>query len=437
MDILLIGNGAREHCIAETFLRSKHGVKLHAYMKANNPGIASLAASVEIGTYDAVENIVEFAEKGKVEFAFIGLEEPLRHGASDALWKTGVPCIGPKQILAQLETSKSFTRNILSKYKIEGNPLYRSFTKKDMGEAKDWVTKVGKFVVKADGLAGGKGVCVQDDHFLTPDEGLEIAEDVLKEHPAVVIEEKLEGEEFSLQCLTDGKTVIPTPAAQDHKRAFEGDKGPNTGGMGSYSCENHLLPFLEQKDIDDAVAITKKVAAALHKETGEHYIGVMYGGFMKTAGGVRLIEYNARFGDPETMNVLPILKTDFVDVCKAMVAQKLHAVKVDFEPKATVCKYIVPEGYPNNPMKGEKIEVDAKMDARLYYASVDKRQDGVYMTSSRAVAVVGIADVLHEAERIAEEGCSHIKGKVFHRRDVGTQALIEKRVKHMQSLLSR
>ncbi len=435
MNILVIGNGAREQCIAEAFLKSKHTPKLYAYMKANNPGIFALAEGIEFGSYSASRQIADFAKKIKADLVFVGMEEPLMYGISDMLSQEGIPCIGPKKVLAQLETSKSFTRGILEKYHIEGNPLFRSFTKETFKDAKSWIGKVGKFVVKADGLAGGKGVLVQDDHFITAEEGLKKAEEMLHHHAAVVLEEKLEGEEFSLQCLTDGKTVVPTPAVQDHKRAYEGDKGPNTGGMGSYSCENHLLPFLTQKDVDDAVAITKKVADALHKETGEYYIGVMYGGFMKTAKGVRLIEYNARFGDPETMNVLPILLSDFVDVCLAMAAQKLHTIRVEFEHKATVCKYLCPEGYPHDPLKGEKISVDENADARFYYASVDKKDDGIYMTSSRAVAVVGIAEVLHEAERIAEEGCSHVKGRVFHRRDVGTQALIQKRVVHMNALL--
>lgn len=435
MNILVIGNGAREQCIIETFLKSTHKPKVFAYMKSNNPGILALAEGIEFGSYSSARQITDFAQKIKADLVFVGMEEPLVHGVSDMLWNEKIPCIGPKKVLAQLETSKSFTRNILEKYHIEGNPLFKSFTKETFKDAKKWVSKVGKFVVKADGLAGGKGVLVQDDHFKTAQEGLTIAEEMLHHHSAVVLEEKFEGEEFSLQCLTDGITVVPTPAAQDHKRAFEGDVGPNTGGMGSYSCENHLLPFLEQKDIDEAVKITEKVAHALHKETGEYYVGVMYGGFMKTAKGVRLIEYNARFGDPETMNILPILKSDFVDVCMAMAKRTLKTGKIEFENKATVVKYIVPEGYPQNPVKGEKIIVSEDSSAQFYYASVEKKEDGIYMTSSRAIAVVGIAQVLHEAERIAEVGCSHVMGKVYHRRDVGTQTLVQKRVDHMLALL--
>jgi len=155
---------------------------------------------------------------------------------------------------------------------------------------------------------------VQGDHFQTKDEAIELCRKILEEHPSVMVEEKFEGEEFSLQCLCDGVTVVATPPVQDHKRRFAGDRGPNTGGMGSYSLEDHSLPFLRKEDIAQGLAITRRVAEAIHKETGEYYKGVMYGGFIVTREGVRLLEYNARFGDPEAMNILPLLKTDFVDI---------------------------------------------------------------------------------------------------------------------------
>ena len=354
---------------------------------------------------------------------------------ADALAKEGIPCIGPKRILAQLETSKSFTRSLLDTYKIPGNPLFASFTRESIANADAFVRDIRQFVVKPDGLTGGKGVWVQGDHFRTKEEGIAYARECLQDHPRVIIEEKLEGEEFSLQCLTDGETVVAMPAVQDHKRAFEDDKGPNTGGMGSYSCPDHLLPFLTRKDVEEGLEITKKVCRALYEEAGDPYIGVMYGGFMKTKKGVRLIEYNARFGDPETMNILPILKTDFVDICRAMIDSKLETVGIEFAKKATVCKYIVPEGYPSNPAKGGKIEVDESADAYFYYAAVEGKEDGIHMSPSRAVGVVGIADTLEEAERIAEDGCSRVKGKVYHRRDIGTRQLIQKRIDHMDSIM--
>ena len=247
--ILLIGNGAREHCIAET-MRKNTEVILFSYLKAKNPGIVSLSKEFELGNYDDLNKIKDFARKIKPDFAFIGPEGPLSQGVADSLKEIGIPAIGPSKNLARLETSKSFTRNLIKKYKIEGNPEFRIFTKQNIGDAKKFLDGLGKCVIKPDGLTGGKGVKVQGDHFSTKKEALQYCKEVLQTHPSVVVEEKFQGEEFSLQCLTDGKTVIATPPVQDHKRAFADDIGPNTGGMGSYSCENHLLPFLEKKDVE-------------------------------------------------------------------------------------------------------------------------------------------------------------------------------------------
>lgn len=437
MKILLIGNGAREHAIAEAFKRNKNA-KLFSYLKSKNPGIVSLSDGFETGNYGDLEKIKSYAQKIKPDFAFIGPEDPLNNGVVDLLNSIGIISVGPTKKLAQLETSKSFTRNILKKYKIKGNAKFKSFGKNNVKDAKKFLDSIDKCVVKPDGLTGGKGVKVQDDHFQTKKEALDYCNEVLQTHPAVIIEEKFEGEEFSLQCLTDGKTVVATPPVQDHKRAYADDKGPNTGGMGSYSCENHLLPFLTKKDVEEGLEITQKVAEALHKETGEYYKGVMYAGFIVTGGGVKLLEYNARFGDPETMNILPIMENDFVDVCKAIINQSLHKIKIKFQNKATVCKYIVPEGYPVNPVKNEKIEIGKiPKDARLYYASVDQKDDGLYLTSSRAIGCLGIADNLEEAERIAEEATKSVKGRTFHREDIGTKKLIEKRMRHMKEILSK
>ncbi|MBI2650489.1 phosphoribosylamine--glycine ligase, partial [Candidatus Woesearchaeota archaeon] len=270
----------------------------------------------------------------------------------------------------------------------------------------------------------------------TKKEALEYCKEVLKTHPAVVVEEKFEGEEFSLQCFSDGKTVVGMPVVQDHKRAYENDKGPNTGGMGSYSCENHLLPFLKKSDVEKALEITKKVNDAIYNETGSYYRGIIYGGFILTKNGVKLLEYNARFGDPEAMNVLPILKTDFASICQAIITRELSRIKVEFEKKATVCKYAVPIGYPDKPLKNEKIEINKiQNNAKVYYASVEQKNDGLYMTGSRAVAFVGIGKNVEEAEKIAEEAVSQVKGRVFHRRDIGTEELIGKRVRHVDDIL--
>jgi phosphoribosylamine--glycine ligase len=428
--VLLIGNGAREHAIAEAIRNSRLKHELFSYMKSNNPGIRSLSSKCEQGEYRDVERIKNFSLQVRPDFCVVGPEAPLGHGVVDALAKIGVSSVGPTKELAKLETSKSFTRLLVEKHRIPGQPKFMVFN--ELVGIKEFLDSLDSFVVKPDGLTGGKGVMVHGEHLKDSKEALKYCEDVLKSHGSVVVEEKLEGEEFSLQSFTDGKFVLDSPPAQDHKRAYANDEGPNTGGMGSYSCENHLLPFISRTDLDDAHRITELVARAIAKETGSLYKGVMYGGFMITKDGVKLLEYNARLGDPEAMNVLPILKSDFIDLCYGIINDSLHKSATVFENKATVCKYVVPNGYPENPVRGERIEVSSSHAARVYYASVDQRPDGLYMSGSRAVAFVGISDDLSNAERIAEDAIKSTKGNVFYRPDIGTKALIEKRIRHME-----
>lgn len=436
MNVLLIGNGAREHALAEAIVRSRHQPRLYAFMKSNNPGIAGLCTDYVLGNYGDLETICAKARSWSVEFAVVGPEDPLDKGVVDALKSAGIPAVGPTRSLSRLETSKSFTRDLVEKYSIRGNPRFRNFTTFD-GIA-PFLDTLSGIVLKPDGLTGGKGVMVQGDHFESTAEALALCEEILREHPSLTVEEKIEGEEFSLQCLCDGHTVIATPPVQDHKRRFVDDKGPNTGGMGSYSDSNHLLPFLKAEDIAEGLAITRQVAAAILRETGEPYKGVMYGGFMATRDGVKLLEYNARFGDPEAMNILPLLKTDFVDLCRAIIDGTLDRLPVEFDQQATVCKYIVPQGYglpqdhPDAQSTSAKIGVGNVGNARLYYSSVDKKDDGLYMTTSRALGIVGMADTLAAAEKIAEAAVSAISGPVAHRPDIGTAALIDKRIQHMR-----
>jgi len=436
-NILLVGNGAREHAIAEAISRSDQNPRLFSYMKSNNPGIASLSQKTLLGGYADLAAITDFATKNKVEFAVIGPEDPLANGVADALKACGINTVGPSKTLARLETSKSFTRNLVNKYDIPGNPLYKIFTTDEGME--EFLAGLDGIVIKPDGLTGGKGVLVQGDHFSTKDEALGLCRRILKDTASVLIEEKFDGEEFSLQCLCDGKTVVPTPLVQDHKRRFDSDRGPNTGGMGSYSLPDHTMPFLRPSDIEEGLEITRRVAAALLQETGEPYKGIMYGGFIATKDGARLLEYNARFGDPEAMNILPLLKTDFVEICRHIIAGKLDKLKIEFEPLATVCKYVVPAGYGLPADEGgtaapAKIEIGDVGQARLYYSSVDKKDDGLYLSSSRAVGIVGIAKTLAEARQIADRGVRAVKGPVAYREDIGTDTLILKRVEHMRAL---
>ncbi|MEK7126794.1 MAG: phosphoribosylamine--glycine ligase [Patescibacteria group bacterium] len=446
--ILLIGNGAREHVIGETLKRSRHGVELFIVGKTKNPGLSAICEDYLLADVCDKNAIKDFALKVKPDFAFIGPENPIEKGIVDMLAEFEIKSASPLQTVGRLESSKSFTRDLLEKYKIPGNPKFKVFYTED--GLNNFFDQLGEnFVVKADGLKGGKGVMVSGDHLKSKEEGMAYAKECLKEGGRVVVEEKLIGQEFSLMSFCDGRHAEGMPVVQDHKRAYDGDRGPNTGGMGTYSDSNHSLPFLNAEDIEQAQSITQQVAEALFKETGCYFKGIMYGGFMAVKDGIRLIEYNARFGDPEAMNVLPLLKTDFVEICEAVISGDLKGLgKVEFENKATVCKYVVPQGYPDNPVKGEKIEIGDINDAgragsgasgvlKTYFASVNQRDDGLYLSGSRAIAFVGIADNLEEAERLAETGVESVKGPVFHRKDIGTAELIQKKVKMMQDLRNK
>jgi len=402
--------------------------------------VVNLSAWKDQSTAEAKREVIEKASAERPDFVVIGPEEPLAEGIVDDLARMGIPSVGPTRDLAQLEASKSFTRELLRKHGIQGNPrhrVFRSFSPK----IEEWLSELGEFVVKPDGLTGGKGVRVSGDHLRTIDDGLRYCQELLDAGRPIVVEERLDGEEFSLQSLSDGSSLVHMPVVQDHKRALEGDRGPNTGGMGSYSCADHRLPFLTAEDIRQAQLINERVADAIRTDAQAPYRGVLYGGFMATRDGIRLIEYNSRFGDPEALNVLPLMETDFATVCEAIVQGSLGRLAVRFKPLATVCKYLVPKGYPDNPVKGEVIELSKVLgrqteNLRVYTAAVEERDDMVFITGSRAVAVVGLAPTLDEAFAIAEEAASLVDGPVVFRHDIGSRALVEKRVDHMHAILA-
>ncbi|QQR83193.1 phosphoribosylamine--glycine ligase [Candidatus Peregrinibacteria bacterium] len=432
MKIALIGSGAREHIIAEQLARSPQCDQLYVFGNTLNPGIEPLAARYHVGNLTDTKAIQAFVDEYRPDFAVVGPEAPLAAGVVDALLEIGIPSASPTQAMAQLESSKGFTRELLEKYGISGNPEFKVFTSPD--GLKEFAESLGQIVVKADGLHGGKGVLVQGDHFETIDQGVEQARAFLKSDGQVVIEEKLVGQEFSLMSFVDGDHVIDMLPIQDHKRAYENDQGPNTGGMGTYS-DRENLPFLEASDLTAAHQITVETAAALKKELGTGFKGIMYGGFMAVKNGVRLIEYNARFGDPEVMNALTLLKTDLVEVCLAIIHGTLDQLNIEFEKKATVCKYIVPKGYPENPVKGERIhQTKAFQGVGVYYASVEAAGDDWVLGGSRAMAFVAKADTLEEAEKNVQKAVESIQGPIFFRRDIGTKTLIDQRIEMMRAL---
>jgi phosphoribosylamine--glycine ligase len=436
--ILLIGKDARTDALAAACAASPQQPELFGLSELEIPGLAAKCARLVV-TDSLVDTAIvdRIADEVRPDLAIIGPEEPLAAGYADHLLARGVPTFGPVKRLAAIESSKSWARDLLDTNGIAGNPEHRLFESED-GLA-EYVADLGAFVVKPDGLTGGKGVRVRGDHFATRDEGLAYARELLRIDGRVQIEEKLIGEEFSLMTITDGQTHIHCPAVQDHKRAFVNDKGPNTGGMGSYSCADHSLPFLEDDEITEAQSINEQVLDALERETGLRYCGVLYGGFIATRDAVRLIEYNCRFGDPEAMNVLPLLQGDFVELAQAAAAGKLADVSCSFASKASVCKYVVPQAYPKPSPPRQQIRVPSDLqrgstESQWFWAACRQAGGHVEMSGSRAGAVVGIGDTLDEAERLAETAVQRIAGNVRHRSDIGSRELVARRIAGMREL---
>jgi len=434
---LIIGGGGREHSIAAALKRG--GVTLYACMKNKNPGIARLSEEFALVKETEIDSIVKYAISKKVDLAVIGPEAPLEAGLADALRNSGIAVVGPSKEAAKIETSKQFMRELMKKHSLPGQIQFLASDSLD--EITNWLDSNGlNVVVKPTGLTGGKGAKVFGEHLQSMEDVKRYCREILEKQiggsGVVILEERMEGEEFTLQAFCDGNTIIPCPAVQDHKRAFEGDSGPNTGGMGSYSDCDHLLPFLPKEDCEQAIEIMKKVNEAMRYE-GLDYRGILYGQFMLTKTGPKIVEFNARFGDPEAMNVLPIMTDSFVDIAEEIAAGSLSG-NCGFAPQATVCKYVVPEGYGTKSLVGQRIEVNEERirqgGAILYYAAVNETEEGIFTTNSRSIGIVGTGSSIEEAERSCEDALAHVSGRVFVRHDIGKWELIRKRIEHMKTL---
>ncbi|QLG62486.1 phosphoribosylamine--glycine ligase [Halorarum salinum] len=424
--VLLVGGGGREHAIARALADD---CNLFACASNRNPGIAALADGFETAGERDADGIVSYAGQVGADLAVVGPESALEAGVADALDDAGVYTFGPRAAEARLETDKAFQRRFMRGESIPGCPGFETF--EDAGAAAAYVEEVGEagddVAVKPIGLTGGKGVRVTGDQ-VTHGEAAEYVRG--SDHDQWVVEERLIGEEFTVQAFVANGELRVTPAVQDHKRAYEGDEGPNTGGMGSYSDTGRTLPFMTESDYGDAVAVLEAVVDAL-----PDYKGVLYGQFMLGADGPKVVEFNARFGDPEATNTLPALETPFLDVLTAA-RDGDPLPELSFSGEATVCKYAVPAGYPTDPEAGARIEVDeeAAGEALLFYASVDERDDGLYTTTSRSFAVVGRGDSIAAAEEEAESALA-AAGEGFHvRHDIGTADLVRRRIDHTEEL---
>ena len=412
MKVLVVGSGGRCHAIVEALSKSPQVDKI--FCAPGNAGIAALAECVTIKE-TAVEELKEFALANDISLTVAGPEVALEAGIADVFKANGLRLFGPTKAAAQIECSKQFAKDLMQKYDI---PTAAYATFEDFDAAWEYV-KAGSLptVLKYDGLAAGKGVVIAE----TLEQAEEALRDMLQDEKfgkgKVVIEEYLEGPEFSLLCFVNGKDVYPMPVAQDHKRAYDGDKGPNTGGMGAYT----ELPFITDEDLEYAMnKIMRPTAAAMVAE-GCSFCGVLYGGLMKTQNGIKVIEFNARFGDPETEVILPRLKSDMYQVFCDVTDGKTPVI--EWDEQATLGVVLASKGYPGSYDKGFAIEGTELVDGSIYHMGTALK-DGKYVTSGgRVMIVVCKAPTLREAQQKAAAEVEKIQCEnLFHRTDIGDKA---------------
>lgn len=405
MKILVIGRGGREHALAAALAASEQCTQL--FCAPGNPGMARLGTIVPVGDSD-VEAMTAFAVQEGIDLAVIGPESALAAGMADALTEAGIRVFGPSQAAAQVESSKDFAKRIMEKYHIP-TAAYRTFDTVEAARA--WVKEQGApIVIKEDGLKAGKGVTVAMD-LDTALEALDAA--FAQEGGRVVIEEYLEGFEYSLIALVHEGLVVPLETAQDHKRVGDGDTGPNTGGMGSYSPVRRITPEILEETMK---TVMEPMAQALVQE-GVPFTGFLYGGLMLTKDGIKVIEFNVRFGDPEAEVILPRLKSDFVDAILSVMDGQ--PVQLQWTPKTCHGVVLASEGYPAGSTKGALIEI-GDTDASIFHMGTRSTDQGLKTDGGRVLMVVTLEDTLEQAfehtYREAEKiGCD----KLFYRTDIG------------------
>ena len=420
VDILLLGAGGREHALLCKLAESPRAGQI--FVAPGNGGMYGLATKVELNDVDPVA-VAEWARENGIGLVVIGPEAPLVAGVADAVRAAGIPCFGPNGQAAQMEGSKKFAKQVMSRAGVP-TAAYRSFT--DEAACAAYVEQVGgPIVVKADGLAAGKGVIVAK----TTEEALEGVHECFSgvfgdAGATVVVEEMMEGPECSLLALTDGKTLVPLATSQDHKRALDGDLGPNTGGMGVYSP----VPMVTDEELETMIDIEKRVVAELAAE-GITYSGCLYGGFMLTKDGPKVLEFNARFGDPETQVVLPRMKADLVDVFLACDNGTLDPKDVNWGDDWAVSVVLTSAGYPGSYEKGKVIsgieDAEAMEGVTVYHAGTKLDDEGRVLTNGgRVLDVTAVAPTFEEARNLAYAACEKIDfdGKTY-RSDIGLRCI--------------
>ena len=422
MRILVIGSGGREHALVWKLKQSSRVSEV--FVAPGNGGTAregAINVAVDAGDLDG---LVELARKEKIDLVVPGPELPLTKGITDRMREAGIPCFGPDAYCARLEGRKAFAKDVMNR---AGVPTAHSQVFTDPDKAKNAVVKLGApLVVKADGLAAGKGVMVA----MTTQEALDAVDDIMckRAHGAagakLVIEEFLVGEEASFLCLCDGKTAVPLPSAQDHKAAYDGDQGPNTGGMGAYSPAP-ILPYNEAEAMADTVI--RPILAALAKD-GHPFVGVLYAGLMMTENGPKVLEYNTRFGDPECQPLLMRLEGDLVQIMLDCIEGKLRPESLTHTSQTALGVVVAAEGYPHAYPRGMVIEgldeADALPGVKVFHSGTSMDGDKTLSSGGRVLCVTALGDTLADAQARAYEGVKAIRmDKSFHRSDIGQKGI--------------
>ena len=421
MKVLVIGSGGREHALVWKLAQSPKAEKIFAI--PGNPGIAELAECVAGISIEDNSAVVSFAKKHGIDLVVVGPEVPLMNGIVDALNEAGIRAFGPKRAAAKLEGSKSFSKELMKKYGIP-TAKYEVFT--DAAAARAYVEQEGApIVIKADGLAAGKGVIVA----MTKEQALHAIDDIMEDQAfgsagsRVVIEEFMEGEEASLLAFTDGKTICPMISSQDHKRAYDGDEGPNTGGMGTYAP----APVMTEENLRLATEnILKPVIAAMQQE-GHPYQGCLYAGLMITSEGPKVVEFNARFGDPETQVVLPLLESDLVSIMCACADGTLAEQEIKWSKGSAVCVVLASGGYPGSYSKGYEITGLGKakaLNTLVFHAGTGEKDGKILTAGGRVLGIVATGGDVREAVDKAYKGVGEVRFQDMHyRKDIAHRAL--------------
>lgn len=421
MDILVVGSGGREHALVWKLAQSLRVNNI--YCAPGNPGIGQIAQCVDIKA-DDVAGLVGFVEEHKIDLTIVGPEVPLLAGLVDALQSKGHKAFGPSRVAAELEGSKAFAKHIMKKYRIPTGD-YEVFT--ELAGALAYIEEKGApIVVKADGLAAGKGVVVAMDK----ETAIEAVKSIMGDKifgaagNQVVLEEYLEGEEASLLAFSDGTHVAPMIAAQDHKRVFDNDEGPNTGGMGTYAPAPVVTEAMRQRVVEEVLLPAVRAMAAEERP----YKGVLYAGLMITQAGPKVIEFNARFGDPETQVILPLLATDLVDICEAVVDGTLAQQIITWHDGAAVCVVAASGGYPGSFAKGKEInglrEADSLPGVITFHAGTAAAEGKLVTAGGRVLGVTARGNSIAAAIDLAYEGIKKVQFDGMHyRKDIGQRAL--------------